>query len=191
MACLASWMMLICFPQISYYTKDGTTFSFKALAMRLVLLGLIAYLFMSLPKIEQENRKLIVRVLLIIYLVGIALYLMLFPSAIISHRLTACFKAVEVVLIPLLLVLVSKQGDMGSTGRLRIQTLVLLGVLCVLMSVEMLKNVKAKVNRLLYWGNSAWEYPYISVFNKSAFSSERILIGDTVQEAVDFNDKER
>ena len=191
MACLASWMMLICFPQISYYTKDGVTFSFKALAMRLLLLGLIVYLFMNLPKLEQENRKLIVRVLLIVYLVGIALYLMLFPSAIISQRLTVCFKAVEVVLIPLLLVLVSKQGAIGNSGRLRIQTLALLGVLCVLMSAEMIKNVKAEMNRLLYWGNSAWEYPYISVFNKSAISSERILIGDTVQEIVDFNNKER
>ena len=57
LACFVSWMMLICFPQISYYTKDGVTFSFKALAMRLFLLGLIGALFMCLSKTKKESRQ--------------------------------------------------------------------------------------------------------------------------------------
>lgn len=181
LACFVSWMMLICFPQISYYTKDGVTFSFKALAMRLLLLGLIVALFMRLSKTKKESRQ-SVDSFFVIYLVGIALYLMLFPSAIISQRLTACFKAVEVILIPILLVSVfaKKQNDISK--KLKGQVLAIIGVLCVLMSAEMFKNVNAEMNRSRYWGNSVLEYPYVSVFNKSSLSSERILIGDTVRE---------
>lgn len=182
LACFVSWMMLICFPQISYYTKDGVTFSFKALAMRLLLLGLIGALFMRLSKTKKESRQSVGRVFFVIYLVGIALYLMLFPSAIISQRLTACFKAVEVILIPILLVSVFAQKQNEISKKLKGQVPAIIGVLCVLMSAEMVKNVNAEMNRSMYWGNSVLDYPWVSVFNKSSLSSERILIGDTVRE---------
>lgn len=182
LACFVSWMMLICFPQISYYTKDGVTFSFKALAMRLFLLGLIGALFMCLSKTKKESRQSVGRVFFVIYLVGIALYLMLFPSAIISQRLTACFKAVEVILIPILLVSVFAQKQNEISKKLKGQVPAIISVLCVLMSAEMVKNVNAEMNQSRYWGNSVLDYPYVSVFNKSSLSSERILIGDTVRE---------
>lgn len=188
LACLSSWVILICFPQISYYTRDGVTFSFKALAMRLILLGFVCTLFMRLSKTEQESRQSVVRVLFIIYLVGIALYLMLFPSAIISQRLTACFKSVEVVLIPMLLISASMGAHCWSNGKPKTQAQILIGVLCILMSAEMIKNVNAEIRHSWYWGTSALSYPYISVFNKATISSERILVGD-VLEPESINDK--
>lgn len=107
---------------------------------------------------------------------------MLFPSAIISQRLTACFKAVEVILIPILLVSVFAQKQNEISKKLKGQVPAIIGVLCVLMSAEMVKNVNAEMNQSRYWGNSVLDYPYVSVFNKSSLSSERILIGDTVRE---------
>ena len=107
---------------------------------------------------------------------------MLFPSAIISQRLTACFKAVEVILIPILLVSVFAQKQNEISKKLKGQVPAIISVLCVLMSAEMVKNVNAEMNQSRYWGNSVLDYPYVSVFNKSSLSSERILIGDTVRE---------
>lgn len=98
-----------------------------------------------------------------IYVLGVASFFVLFPSAIISQRLTVCFKVVEIALFPVL-ISATMQLARNQGGKLVFtNSMVLAGLLAAMLSVGMVKNIDAAMWQGNYSG-LIFDYPYISVF---------------------------
>lgn len=89
----------------------------------------------------------------------------LFPSAIISHRPSECFKVVEIALFP---VLISASMQLAKHLGARVvftNSIVLACLLTAVLSVEILKNIDAEMRQRNYSG-TIFDCQYISVFDR-------------------------
>ncbi len=136
--------------QISNYLQSSI--SWMALLERVISFLIVSYLFYS--KYNKEISKEMTGFMKI-YSFGLALYFVLMPFPLISSRMMAYFKVFEIILIPALLVVFSKE-------RLAIAAIVF-----AISTVMFFKNIGSYIAQGTYFDIvNVFTYPYISVFNK-------------------------
>lgn len=144
----------------------GGSVSIAGILVRVILFLFIWKLYVSC-KNELIDRMSIEVLLFRIYFVGFAISIFFFNSATLSQRLTIPLKAVEIVLIPILLYK-NRQGikDKCSKAK-RNYILPLFITLLAIMNVEFIKNIYSYIEQGNYY---TWvtplDYPYSSVFDK-------------------------
>lgn len=161
--CAGAWSVLLTMGGEVNYTEQ-TTYSSLAALLRLLLFVMACFLYSqfhlhSIPGVNADRMTLLMK----IYIVGVGGFFMLFPSAIISQRLTVCFKVVEIALFPMLVSSVMQLARDRGTRLVFTNGMVLAGLLAVVLSVEMIKNIDAAMWQGKYAG-SIFDYPYISIF---------------------------
>ena len=165
--------------------------SYMALAFRLSLTYFVVRMRKSIKKndfmerrlqrnrAQEDDETLLYR----IYLLGAEIYVMLSSFALISQRMTAPLKAVEILLIPIqlgkLLKLVGGKRRVGlllvKFGRGR-PLIAISMVILLMVNVEMAKNINSYIGQGDYRDDiNVLNFPYVSVFDKSeAFKVRRI-----------------
>ena len=126
-----------------------TSISIFALLERVVSYTVIGILYLNSSRSERAQK------LMKIYSFGIVIYLAFLPFSLISSRVIVYFKVFEVVIVPLLI----EKGNKFRT--VAITFFVLLSTFMVF------KNLNSYVEQGSYYsGVNAFNYPYISVFEK-------------------------
>jgi len=145
----------------------GTNISIAGILVRVILLLLIWALY-SLPHRIKGEASYNDDVFFRIYLVGFIISLFFYNSATLSQRLTMPFKAVEIVLLPILIF--SNQHYMRAirdkTNKLIVS--VLFFVVVLIMNVEFTKNIYSYLEQGNYYSwVTPFDYPYSSVFDQN------------------------
>lgn len=101
--CAGGWCVLwILSGEVNYTEKQ--TYSPLAALLRLLLFTMACFLYSQLRRFGRtEAQAARMDLLMKIYIAGTGMFFILFPSAIISQRLTVCFKVVEIALFPMLI----------------------------------------------------------------------------------------
>lgn len=161
--CVGAWsVLLVMGGEVNYTEKQ--TYSPLAALLRLLLFVMACFIYGQLHHLgctwtKADRMDLLMK----IYVLGVASFFILFPSAIISQRLTVCFKVVEIALFPVL-ISAAMQLARSQGGKLVFtNSMVLAGLLAAVLSVEMVKNIDAAMWQGNYSG-LIFDYPYISVF---------------------------
>lgn len=158
--------------QLSILSYFEVNISYSAILLR-SLLFYIAYKLHKFCLIRKEDR--IEKMLYDCYTVGFILYMMLAFSATLSQRMTMPLKATEILLFPVLVYKVKEIRAFGQKGKNKLNILIVgrfSVLLCVILlflmlSVEMVKNINSyTVQGNYYSWVTAFNYPYISVFDK-------------------------
>lgn len=163
--CAGAWSVLLTMGGEVNYT-DKQTYSPLAALQRLLLFVMACFLYSELHRCgiagaNADRMKLLMK----IYVVGVGMFFILFPSAIISQRLTVYFKVVEIALFPTL-ISSAIQLAMNRGGKLVFTNgIVLAGLLVAVLSVEMVKNIDAAMWQRNYSG-TIFDYQYMSVFDR-------------------------
>lgn len=164
---------------------SSVSFSYQAFALRLILTYFVIRMHQSIEGSSQNNRAqeddeaFFYR----IYLLGMEIYVALSPFALISQRMTAPLKIVEILLIPIQVGEILKLiGEKRRVGLLRVKfgpnkpPLIAISIIIILMiNVEMVKNVNSYINQGGYRDDiNVFNFPYVSIFNKDdAFKVRR------------------
>jgi len=160
------------------------TFSVGAFLLRGILLYIIYRFHRSnvVVQLEQFGKKdEIEHTLYYLYVLG-SIFYFLFPFyALVSQRMTIPLKAIEVILIPLLLGNMDKYREIIKVipniyipRKLRVAGFALLVVLIA--NVEAVKNINSYITQGDYysWVNVI-NYPYITIFDKDSVSKYRFV----------------
>lgn len=163
--CAGAWSVLLTMGGEVNYT-DKQTYSPLAALLRLLLFVMACFLYSQLHQrgiagTNADRMKLLKK----IYVVGVGLFFILFPSAIISQRLTVCFKAVEIALFPMLISSAMQFAKDRGKKLVFTNSMVLAGQLVAVLSLEMVKNIDAAMWQRNYSG-TIFDYPYISFFDR-------------------------
>ncbi len=144
----------------------GGSVSIAGILVRVILFLFIGKLYVSC-KNELIDRMSIEVLLFRIYFVGFAISIFFFNSATLSQRLTIPLKAVEIVLIPILLYKNRQCIKDKCSKAKRNYILPLFITLLAIMNVEFIKNIYSYIEQGNYY---TWvtplDYPYSSVFDK-------------------------
>jgi len=130
----------------------GINISFMGLLERIVMFILVSVLVQGIP--EDSVHYDFIIFLYKIYLFGLIIVFIFVTKSLISSRLSAFMKSVEVLLIPLLVQVNRKWKQ------------VIPAVMCFYALVMTTKNLESYVSQGKYEGYNAFTYPYISIFNK-------------------------
>lgn len=135
--------------------------------VRIVLFLILLRLY-TLPRLVNDNYDVIEKWLFRTYTVGFIISLVFFSSATLSQRLTMPFKAVEVVLIPMLLFR-NQHYIRSIKSNVKMQVISLLFFIVIsIMNVEFFKNIYSYIDQGNYYSwVSPVDYPYSSVFDKN------------------------
>lgn len=144
--------------------------------MAILLRSILFFVIYKLHKINVQSRiklsheDLKEDILYYIYMIGYSIFLCLAFAGTLSQRLTMPIKAIEIILLPILLYNVKKlKGTNKFTiikiGKLRMLFLMLL-IICMV-NVETIKNIDSYIEQGNYyaWVNPV-NYPYSNIFNK-------------------------
>lgn len=144
---IISKIPLIGFKMSYYYNNDMSLF---ALLERILTLIMLVMLYVT-----NSQKTSTASALLKLYIGGIVLYVGLSQSALIASRVVIYFKVLEIVLFPLLL------------ERKSLLRQVVILYLLILIPFMTYKNLSSYAEQGKYKENiTAWNYPYISIFNK-------------------------
>lgn len=145
--------------------------SLPAIAVRLLLGFCVIRMQQVIDQYERDDHEVL---LYYIYMAGLVIYVMLSFTSTLSQRATMPMKAVELLLIPKqisLLTKISKSGESVPLIRIRfprsVQFVIPLLIIAI-MNYELIKNINSYIVQGNYydWVN-VFTYPYISIFNKS------------------------
>lgn len=146
--------------------------SYLAILLRAILF-FIVYKLHKYTINYKKNEML--DVLYALYLFGFYIFILLAFTSTLSQRLTVPLKALEILLIPLLLYrvyLMKKDGWISNKrlsvikfGKYRLQVFVL--IIIVILNAEMIKNIDSYIVQGNYYDSvNVFNYPYISIFDK-------------------------
>ena len=146
--------------------------SIQGIILRLIVYGLIYYLY-SVYKDNCVHDNETIRYLFNFYTIGVVFFLLLSFSSNLSQRITMPIKAIELLLLPMLLYKIRfKQWvDNPKNKNLLVHFVnmssVVSLVIIAIMNVELVKNIYSYISQGNYfsWVNP-FNYPYISIFDK-------------------------
>ena len=146
--------------------------SVQAIALRVIIYGFVYYLYsVYLKHCVQED--LTITHLFNFYSLGLLMFLLFSFSSNLSQRVTMPLKAIEILLIPLLLSKIRLRDwkeDLNNKSQLihliNMSSAISI-LLIVIMNIELVKNIYSYIDQgnYLSWVNPI-NYPYISIFNK-------------------------
>ena len=144
--------------------------SIPAIAVRLLLGLLIIRMQRIIDQYEHDEYE---AFLYYIYIAGLIIYIMLSFAGTLSQRATMPMKAVELLLIPIqvnMITRIQKVGNKVSMLRLRFAHFSILAIpvlIIAVMNYELIKNINSYIGQGNYfdWVNPL-NYPYISIFDK-------------------------
>lgn len=157
--CLSGLLMWLS-PALAHYA--GSSMSIMAVGERAVTTALILFVFRDELNGTRECPNPMLNVMLQVYLLGTILYGFLFWNALISARMTICFKAVEIVLLAV---------AMTKPGKARhLVALYVFG----LAAVMFYKNIGSYIHQGDYFETvNVFNYPYLSLFDQDAVETYR------------------
>lgn len=150
----------------------NVSISYTAILLRVILF----YVIYKLHKeniVSNEEQDKVEDILYLLYSVGFIIYLMLAFSATLSQRLSMPLKAIEVLLLPLVIGNMDRRISQGGESFLTyvkmgsIRIVALVAAVILIINVETVKNINSYIDQGNYysWVN-VMNYPYITVFNK-------------------------
>lgn len=146
-----TWLQYINIGAFEYYIDD-INISWFGLMERVFMMLLISFLFFTLQR--KTGSYLWIRFLYKVYGYGFMLSIIFFPWAMMSSRFGAPMKAVEILLIPILL----KENRKWK----QLMVCFIISYTCLMTA----KNLASYVIQGDYKGYNAFTYPYISIFEK-------------------------
>ncbi|MCM1540471.1 MAG: EpsG family protein [Blautia sp.] len=149
-----SWFSAVDIGSFQFYLEENQ-FSVSPLGLleRVVMVIIIIVLWNTLSE-EGKGNYPENRLMYQIYLIGFAISLLFFPWSILSSRLAAAFKAVEIILIP---------GLIRQNKKWR--QVLLFFIICYTLLMTT-KNIMSYIEQGGYEGCNVLTYPYISIFTK-------------------------
>lgn len=148
--------------QFSFSSYIKESYSVGGVLIRVIM----CYVIFKLSKkhVKQNNESRDISVLLFdMYMLGFAIFMAFSFSGTFAQRLTMPFKALEVLLIPML---ISQNAHATLQIRKRLMRIVLF--LALLLNVELIKNIDSYIEQGEYRSDiNALNYPYVSVFDES------------------------
>lgn len=147
------------------YAKTGFYyFKFSELSVLGVLERLImVFIIISLSK-DIDSLPIEIQFFIKIYFVGYCVSLALGYIPLLSHRLTAPLKAIEILLIPMLLQIHYQTNESGTVKKGLPLIIIILILYC---GVFVAKNINSYIVQQNYINTNIFNYPYISIFNKN------------------------
>lgn len=144
---------------MAYYTRD---LSLMALANRGVFLAIVLLLAWRSRDALTAPEKLLVN----LYILGFAIYIMLMSFDLIASRMNIYFRIVDVCLIPLLFY---------KNRQLVNRSIVALPILLGLMSFLYVKDISTTMDYAQYYSSNPLHYPYVTVFNTDRILEEKFV----------------
>lgn len=148
--------------------------------MAIILRTILSYIIFTLHRESKYhleynncNTNKLENTLYFIYFIGYIIYLTLAFAGILAQRLTMPLKAIEIVLLPLLLLDLIKRSKMENLkikylkiNKFRNITFVMLVI--IMLNVETIKNINSYIKQGNYysWVNPL-NYPYSTIFDKN------------------------
>lgn len=150
--------------------------------VRVILMLIVLFLYKYIKERRccgSEQLKFNLDALYTLYVMGygIAMLFSFYPLA--SQRLSMPLKAIEILLIPLeFYIIISSKNQAVFEQKLRKRILVpyhsLLVVIVLIVNVETYKNLNAYIDGYYREGINAFNYPIITVFNKSDVNTYKL-----------------
>lgn len=143
----------------TYLTGD---ISISALGLRIIFMVGIYYLYYKASEeVKNENK-----VIMNIYIAGFFIYVFFMNSPLISSRLSAYIKIVEIILI----------ANFMSISIKSISEVIKFSLLSLFLYVLFVKNITALIYQGDYYSHiSITDYPYVSIFDKENIYTYRDL----------------
>lgn len=149
----AEWLSFIKIGAVQYHIQN-IELSPLGLAERTVMFVLITYFYYKTRESIQVITKAQLEVLYRIYFVGYIVAVLFFPWQLLSSRMGAAMKAVELILIPIFAC---------EEKQIRKYIVSFMTAYVLLMTT---KNIQSYINQNNYEGYNVITYPYYSIWNK-------------------------
>ena len=145
---------------VQYYIQE-ISFSWYGFAERIVLFAMLTFLYWKMQREGNlsDGEKLLYK----IYCFGFVVTVIFFPWAMLSSRLGAPMKAVEILLLPLFL---KKSGKYGKW---------LLAFLILYVWAMTTKNLLSYIAQGGYTGCNPLTYPWITIWNRHKYFDDILL----------------
>lgn len=131
------------------------SFSVASLAERCLMLGIMLFMYYQNRNQIDSDEKVVA--LLKIYITGFLIYICLASNQTLSSRMAIMFKMAEFLLVPMLL------GNSKMIVRKGCMVFV-----CIVAAIMSYKNINSYIAQSDYYEEiKVWNYPYVTVFNKS------------------------
>lgn len=138
--------------------------SVMGIAERIFMFYFIFRIWRCVPEDEEENKETVF--LLNIYIVGFIFSLMFVSWSLMSSRLGAAYKAIEILLIPNFLYDIECETDRPGYRGMSMTSYNIFRLIFLLYIIVMsYKNINMNISQASYVCN-VFQYPYISIFNK-------------------------
>ncbi len=147
-------------PKFLFY--EGMNTSYITIFLRIIFIFLVVLLYNN----NKNGRYPVIEKTLVIYIFGAYLYFLLSSISIFS-RLTEYFYALEIILIPNLLI------NYTSFNLKRNQNVIFKLLFCFLFSFLLLKDIGSFIKQGGYKCSHIYEYPYFTIFDHDEYKSYR------------------
>lgn len=156
--------------ELGVFNYFKVSVSVPAIAVRLLLGFCVIRMQMIIDRYEYDEYEVF---LYYIYIAGLIVYVMLSFAGTLSQRATMPMKAVELLLIPIQVSIITRIQNAGikvSMQRLKIGHFSILAIsvlIIAVMNYELIKNINSYIGQGNYfdWVNPL-NYPYVSIFGK-------------------------
>lgn len=161
------------FSQYSFSLYLNNNYSIVGILLRIIL-ACVVWILYNNRIVYRRNDDKIITVFFNLYMIGFIVFMVFSFTGTFAQRLTMPFKALEVLAIPMMI---------SYNKRLKNKSLTtgIVFCLCLIMNVELLKNIDSYINQGEYRSDvTVLNYPYVSVFDESAIYQYRgrLINGD-------------